>query len=46
MTYKQYFPDLFQITLKSLNDDYADLVINKGDGLVIATAVYAEFKLP
>ncbi|HHS8483345.1 TPA: helix-turn-helix domain-containing protein [Yersinia enterocolitica] len=46
MTFKQYFPDLFQITLRSLNDDYSDLVINKGDGAVIATAVYAEFKLP
>lgn len=46
MTFKQYFKDLYQITLKSLNSDYGDLVIKADDGFLIATAVYAEFTLP
>lgn len=45
MTFKQYFSDLFQVTLKALNKNYGDLVINKGNGFVIATAVYAEVDL-
>ncbi|MBZ6387399.1 MULTISPECIES: LexA family protein [Pantoea] len=45
MTFKQYFSDLFQVTLKALNKNYGDLVLNKGDGEVIATAVYAEMSL-
>ena len=45
MTFKQYFTDLFQVTLKALNKNYGDLVLNKGDGSVLATAVYAEVDL-
>ena len=45
MTFKQYFTDLFQVTLKALNKNYSDLVINKGAGSVLATAVYAEVNL-
>ncbi|WNP33571.1 XRE family transcriptional regulator [Enterobacter kobei] len=45
MTFKQYFTDLFQVTLKALNKNYGDLVLNKGDGTVLATAVYAEIDL-
>jgi SOS-response transcriptional repressor LexA len=45
MTFKQYFSDLFQITLKALNENYGDLVLAKGDGFIMATAVYAEINL-
>lgn len=45
MTFKQYFTDLFQVTLKALNKNYADLVLNKEDGSVLATATYAEVNL-
>lgn len=45
MTFKQYFTGLFQVTLKALNKNYSDLVLNKGDGCVLATAVYAEINL-
>lgn len=45
MTFKQYFTDLFQVTLKALNKNYGDLVLNKGDGAVLATAVYSEVNL-
>ncbi len=45
MTFKQYFTDLFQVTLKALNNNFGDLVINKGEGSVLATAVYAEVDL-
>ncbi|MBL5931041.1 LexA family protein [Lelliottia amnigena] len=45
MTFKQYFSDLFQVTLKALNKNYSDLVLKKGDGSILATAVYAEVNL-
>lgn len=45
MTFKQYYADLFQITLKALNNNYSDLVLNKNEGKIIATAVYAEINL-
>lgn len=45
MTFKQYFTDLFQVTLKALNKNYSDLVLNRGDGCFLATAVYAEINL-
>lgn len=45
MTFKQYFSDLFQITLRALNKNYSDLVLTKGDGSLLATAVYAEINL-
>lgn len=46
MTFKQYFSDLFMITLKALNKNYGDLMIPKDKGRVIATAICAEFNLP
>lgn len=46
MAFTQYFSNLFQVTLKSLNKDYSDIVLDKGEGKILATAVYAEFRLP
>jgi hypothetical protein len=43
MTFKQYYRSPGD--LKALNKNYGDLVINKGDGFVLATAVYAEVDL-